>query len=210
MRAARILRTVNRSTNEKGKPMTNTIHNITSAFDAMIPAIADDYRNEVRRQFDRLIEKHGNGRGLNQLSGSWCRDGGVWRGMVRHNAKHVGDGPSFRQDTDYEINSDRLDRNAAQYAADAVAGFVAKLIRKLGDLSDVSIADMNTSAGTFTIGGKIGGRWIAGEYVGQKVTVNQRCILKCSNKGTLFNQWPARIYVDGVFTPEKKFKELAA
>ena len=181
--------------------MTNTIHNITSAFDAMIPAIADNYRNEVRRQFDRLVEKHGNGRGLNQLSGSWCRDGGIWRGMVRHNAKHVGDGPSFRPDTDYQINSDRLDRNAAQYAADAVGGFVAKLIRKLGDLSDVSIADMNTIAGTFTISGRLGSR---------KVNVSQQCILKCSNKGTLFNQWPARIYVDGVFTPEKKFKELAA
>jgi hypothetical protein len=35
-------------------------------------------------------------------------------------------------------------------------------------------------------------------------------IMNVSSRGTLFNQFPARIYVDGKFTSEAKFKKEIA
>lgn len=97
------------------------------------------------------------------------------------------------------INHTWLDKQAAAYAEQTVAAFVAKLTAKLGALSDVSV--VRADGATFVITGKLGDKL---------VSVKQQQVLKFTSYGTPFHQWPARIYVDGKFTPEAAFKKLTA
>ena len=76
----------------------------------------------------------------------------------------------------------------------------AKLVAKVGDLKHVKISGA-PERGTFTLVGH------HASYA--TVRVEQTRILKSSGKGTLFNQWPARIYVDGKFVSEAAYKQIS-
>ena len=98
-----------------------------------------------------------------------------------------------------ELNLERLDKHAQDFADAQVDSFIHKLESKIGHLTDVSLVLRGN--GEFTIWGMQGDA---------RVKVDQQVVFKVSSKGTFFLQWPARIYVDGKFTPEAKFKLLAA
>lgn len=97
------------------------------------------------------------------------------------------------------VNEERLDRIAQQFADAQVDGFIYKLEAKIGHLENVVLSLGNNREFVIT-----------GTHNGMHVRVDQQCVFKVSSKGTFFLQWPARIYVDGKFTPEKAFKALAA
>lgn len=175
-----------------------TIANVTAEFDKMVPAIAEDYTGWVTRQLTRLIALEP--KALRQLASSWGYDGGLWRQLRRYCTMVDQDGQPTNRFTDrYVINHDYLAAQATKYAQYQVDSFKAKLEAKLVGMTDIE--DLEIRGLEFAFHGKVGSN---------KVMVEQTTILKCSNRGKLFNQWPCRIYVNGKMMPEAKFKKLIA
>jgi hypothetical protein len=103
-------------------------------------------------------------------------------------------------DTPHEINFDKVVEFADQQASDLIDGFVAKLNEKLGDL-DAAVVRRASSRGAFTI---------SGQKNDHAVTVEQQVVIKVSKHGLWYAQFPARIYVDGKFTPASKYEAAIA
>ncbi len=89
---------------------------------------------------------------------------------------------------------------ADAWAAAELEAAAAKLIAKVGDLKHVKIIGA-PERGTFTLVGH--------HHSYATVRVEQTRVLKSSSKGTLFNQWPARIYVDNRPVSEAAYKQLS-
>jgi len=89
---------------------------------------------------------------------------------------------------------------AAEYANQTIDQMIAKLEGKTGGLSEVEIVSISPGALEVNLRGKRGA---------DLVTIEQRKILNMSSHGTLFNQYPALIYVNGKRFSEAAFKRAA-
>ena len=108
-----------------------------------------------------------------------------------------------RETGEYTVNSRRatpelIERSAEAYSQRIAKTWVAKFEAKIGACVSPVLSYYNAN-GTFLI---------EAEWNGKPVQLTQDIILKFSNHGRPFNQWPSRIYVDGQFTPEAKFKKM--
>lgn len=161
---------------------------IAKALEAFRPMIADRYAQQIRRTFERMVEKHGPS--LDGIYNSWdfAR---AYRSLV---AQYV-----TRTDGVCSINEDRLAQGAAAYAEAATTEWQAKIECKLGNLE---LAEVRNQRGALFV--------IVGRRNGHSVAIEQDMIVKFSTRGLLFNQFPARIYVDGKFTAEKKYHAMFA
>lgn len=162
--------------------MTNTF---ATAFADYAPVIAADFSAYMRRRVERMIAEGMNARkayDFDKQAYSFAKSDGDRLGSLI-----VG------------VSEEWLAKCAAEYAEATIQSFVAKLTKKLGALTDVEVR--RADGATFVITGKLGDK---------AVRVEQSQIFKVSPRGTFFHQWPARIYVDGKFTPEAAFKKLAA
>ena len=161
---------------------------IATALETIRPMIADRYAQQIRRTFERMVEKHGPS--LDGIYNSWDFSR-TYRSLV---AQYV-----TRTDGVCSINEDRLAQGAAAYAEAATTEWQAKIESKLGNLE---LAVVSRHQGTnFTI---------VGRRNGHSVAIEQDMIVKSSTRGLLFNQFPARIYVDGKFMAEKKYHAMFA
>ena len=178
-----------------GEHKMTSIENISAAFDTMVPGLAADFEDSVRKHYKRLSEKYTprEFRRLGNDEGGWF-DSGIYRNLVGPFVGTIGNKVSGEA----YLDEDRLARSAVEYAENQVASFVNKIKVKLVDLTSVEIPRINGA--TFIIRGKLNG---------QTVRVNQNQTFNISNKGTPYHQWPARIYVDNKFTPAAAFKKLA-
>jgi hypothetical protein len=173
----------------------NAITAIAESFDALVPAMAADYRAHIHRQIDRLEARHGNvGSIPRRDEGAMSAAAGIRTFMDAAEGEVV-----RRPSSPLVRNSDRIADFAERQARDVVAAFVQKLERKLGDLDHVEMT--RTDGAAFTLTGTLGGR---------RIRVEQTVVFKASSRGRPFHQFPARIYVDGRFTPEADFQRLAA
>ena len=91
------------------------------------------------------------------------------------------------------INEAKLEAYAQAQAEAAAVEWEAKINAKLGTVESVEV-----------IHGRGPNFQIRAVRAGQRVTLDQQRTLNVSPKGRLFNQFPARLYVDG------KFKSQAA
>jgi len=175
------------------------IENISAEFDAMVPTIADDFKNWVTKTLERILSTYDR-KEISQLGNSWSSDGGKWRQlrtftiMVDENGE-----PTNRFTSRYKVDHERIAKESIRYAQAQVDAFKFKLNKKLADLTDIE--NLRIESTEFQFNGMFGEN---------KVRVEQTTVLKCSNKGTLFNQWPCRIYVNGKFMSEAAFKKLSA
>ncbi|CAB4122529.1 hypothetical protein UFOVP32_33 [uncultured Caudovirales phage] len=162
---------------------------LTAALATIRPALADRYARQVRAAFGAMVEKHGPA--LNGISNSWdfAR---TFRALVSPvlASRH-------RMIDECAIDDGKLAKAAADYAETAVAQWLAKIESKLGDLEGTEIQNFGGCRYTIT-----------GDRAGKRVAIEQDVIIKSSTKGLLFNQFPARIYVDGKFTSEAKYKAM--
>lgn len=158
---------------------TTTASVIRAAVEAGIPAMAAQHAEWMRAQIARFSALP-RGEQIN-LSASRSCEGGAYR-AVR----------GFMGSDD-----EALLRYATRIATESAEETIAKLTKKLGALTEAKIT--NRGGGEFTLTGMLGDR---------RVCVDQQRVFKFSSKGTPFNQWPARIYVDGKFTPEAAFAKL--
>lgn len=97
----------------------------------------------------------------------------------------------------WTIDEQELDKAAKQHATALVGELVDKCERKVKALDAPTV--IVHGPGTFTVRGRRNGR---------HVSIEQDMILNVSSKGTLFNQWPARIKVDGKRMSEKDYAKL--
>lgn len=103
--------------------------------------------------------------------------------------------------TDHAINVVKLEKAANDYAAATVKAWAAKVERKVAGIEGVCVTHMSMDGCRFSIAGTKGGK---------AVRIEQETILKVSSKGLPFNQFPARIWVDGKFVPEARFEAATA
>lgn len=96
-----------------------------------------------------------------------------------------------------ETKADAIAKAAGRYGEAMAANFIEKFNAKLGEVENVECQRASSGWLLFTA-----------TKGGHKVTVDQARVLKVSSNGKWFHQWPARIYVDGKFTPEAKFKAM--
>jgi hypothetical protein len=174
------------------------IENIAAEFDAMVPTIAAEFTSWVTKTLERILATYDR-KQISALGNAFSTDGGKWRQlrtftiMVDENGE-----PTNRFTSRYKVDHGRIAKESIRYAQGQVDAFKFKLNQKLADLSDIENLRIGTTEFQFT--------GILGE---NKVRVEQTTVLKCSNKGTLFNQWPCRIYVNGKFMSEAAFKKLS-
>ena len=157
---------------------------LTAALEALRPQLAAIYDRQVRGAFERIVADLGAD--LKNVYNDWGH-ARTFRALVA---------PAL---TDKKIDEAKLAKLAALYAEAATLEWKAKIEAKLGDLENVKICRFHGC--NFLING---------ERAGRRVAIDQNIIVKSSTKGLLFNQFPARIYVDGKFTPEKKYHALFA
>jgi len=175
------------------------IENISAEFDAMVPSIADDFETWVTKTLEFILSSYDR-KEIHALGNSFSADGGKWRQlrtftfMVDENGEKTN-----RFTSNYKIDYERIKKESVRYAQAQIDAFKFKLNQKLADLTDIENLRINGS--DFRFVGMLGDK---------EVLIEQTTVLKCSNKGTLFNQWPCRIYVNGKFMSEAAFKKLSA
>lgn len=169
---------------------------LRSAFEARAPELAADWSVWMRRVYDRLFAKYEG------KIPAWVD----YRNEDRHQitimlpkvCKTVNTQDKPINPLHIQIlNEKTLKEKADEYGDLVATQWFYKTSEKLGKLEDAEV--VADSSGDVIVRGKRNGKTIE---------MRQQRILKCSPKGVLFHQFPARIYVDGKFTTEAAYAEL--
>ena len=171
-----------------------TLQDLQPTFRAFQPAVAKDFHDFVGGHMRRLLDTYGKD-GTHRLSASWHHDGQLFRAF---GYKVFDFNPKGRDILG--INEERLENMSQQYAKDQIDRFILKLLRKLGNLREVSIYDIDFGGFRFSLRG-LGPN-------GEVISVIQTRIVNCSSKGKVFHQWPASICLDSKKISEAKLKEI--
>lgn len=167
---------------------------LTAALDSFKPELAARYDRMVRHQFERLVHRHS----ANLKNVANTTDYRVWANTVRPMCVSTKTGNTL-WDFAYSIDDARLAAEAAKYADEVVEQWGNKIEAKLGELDGARVLRMD------------GCRFlIVGTRAGVAVEIQQDMILNVSSKGTLFNQWPSRIYVNKKFLSEAAYRKRFA
>jgi len=180
------------------------ITEVRAALLTKAPAFAEEYAQWVRTQFAHLADDHGPGlEGLSDLRQKQSRsDEQVFRQHivpVCNTTRETGFPAPYTARTVYTLSPEKLAKKAKKFGEDVATQWADKIEDKLGDVTQIKIISL--SLGDFSVRGKRGS---------QTVLIQQQRVSKVSRLGSWFNQFPARIYVDGQFTPEADYKGTEA
>jgi hypothetical protein len=169
---------------------------LKAALDEYKPQIEDRYKAYVTAVFENLKKLFGPR--FNGVANS--KHYFVYSDVVGNFKLVKEDERDYRPSAgEYFIDDERLARNAVKYAEATVESWLGKINSKIGDLEDAKVHRLNDMRFE-----------IEGTKHGHSVRIDQDMIINQSSKGKLFNQFPARIYVDGKFFPETKYKAMCA
>lgn len=166
---------------------------IKQEFDKMKPAIAAGFIQRVEAAAKALTEADAWHKARDYRH--TMHDAHRTAGTFAEFEQYVRDGKFLGLRRDY------LNKRAVQFADEQVDGFAAKTLKKLGELDEMKINELSANYGTFEI---------VGARNGHAVRVEQKQTHNYSVNGNFYLQFPARIYVDGKFTPASKFNEATA
>jgi X-X-X-Leu-X-X-Gly heptad repeat protein len=156
-------------------------------------ALIENFKGQVTRsinaQFAELLAKFGPTFGGVYNSRSYS----VWSETIRPCTDRIGN----RTSAEHTLNADKVAFMANKLAEAFADEVLAKVNAKTGELTE-GVAQY-VSGANFLITGK------KGEHT---VSIEQNQIINVSVKGKLFNQFPARIYVDGKFISAAKFAKI--
>jgi len=172
---------------------TNTIHNIDEALLVYQDDIAERFIAHVHNRFDTIVKDLGPN--LKNIHNDWNYAKEFSR-TIEPYVTWVGNSNKLH-DGIYVINDEVLEKKAKQYALDIILQCANKIKNKLQDLDEAQCNSFNGFWG-FTI---------TGLRNGHRVHIEQNTIIN-SRGTTLFNQFPARIYVDGKLVSEVQYKNL--
>lgn len=192
--------------------MLHTETQVRAQFETRRPVIIQNFTKFITETFEKTLEYVG------PTHGDWDavrRDWGTgkWeavRNMSRYYIREerilwAADGVTVEYSRTREdmaalpvrLDTDMVAKDAVKEADHIIDCLTAKVMKKIGDLQD---ADLYWAVGVnFTLTGTRSGR---------KIRIEQQQIYNFSVKGKMFNQYPARIYVDGKFTSAKKYDEM--
>jgi hypothetical protein len=86
----------------------------------------------------------------------------------------------------YTLNEEKLAAYADNAAKELVSAWIGKIEQKVGELESPEVCHVNDYAYLIT-----------GTRCGHAVSINQNMIINVSKRGVMFNQFPARITLDG-------------
>lgn len=163
---------------------------LLGSFDSLKATIAD----RIRREFTSVVQKYTIGDG--QMAQPYGRyNTAIGRIMYTYSTGCVD-----RRGMTYATTIDeaKVEANAAQEAQDALLAWHKKIIGKVGAVESATLV--------------CGGHNYTLDIVkgGKAIRIDQNIVWKTTIRGTWFAQFPARIYVDGKFAPEAKFKAMFA
>lgn len=174
-----------------------SINDLVAKLQLLKPGLASDFEKFVTEALNHLLEKYGPGEKLSDIGNSGSADGYTYR---QFNRFYTTKGLGWSDRAVTGLNADAITLAAKRYAEDQITAFTAKLLTKIGNLTDVTVHDLSAGNFTFTITGNLGER---------KVLVEQSRIINQSVNGLVFHQWPARIYVDKKFHSELAYRALS-
>jgi hypothetical protein len=161
---------------------------ITAALEAHKPSLEAYFVDFAERRFANLVRQFGPAlRGVYNST-----QANNWR-AISSLARSLGD----RITSEYVLDADRVAAAATVFANATVATWADKIAAKLGELHSAEVRHIDGYR--FRIVGTKGDR---------SICIEQDMILNISSKGTLFNQFPARIYVNGKFTSAAAYAKL--
>jgi hypothetical protein len=156
-------------------------------------ALIENFKGQVTRsinaQFTELLAKFGPTFG-GVYNSRWYH---VWSETVRP----CTDRSTNRPGAEHTLNADKVALMANKLAEAFADDVLAKVNAKTGELTE-GVARY-VSGANFLITGKKGEN---------TVSIEQNQIINVSSKGKLFNQFPARIYVNGKFISAAKFAKI--
>jgi hypothetical protein len=172
---------------------------ITEALESYKSAIADNYSSYISNVFNRMVEQFGAS--LKGAGNDW-KYAKVYRETIRPNLRinpeFVKNGTA-KLNAPYEIDEHKLSKNAQNYAVATVEYWKDKIKAKLVNLDMVNVRRLDGISFVITGTNKLG-----------TIAIEQNMIVNVSSKGTLFNQFPSRIYVNGKFMSEAAYKKATA
>lgn len=153
------------------------------------PSLAQDYIEYIEPIVKKTLEKFPTLQG-----GSW--DGHYFNRQIAYQHCEVLEKSIYAGKSTFQYSKERTELAAKRYAEAQCLAWFEKLNQKLVNVTEMTMTRSNNGEYKFTA--KLGEK---------KVTIDQQRILKCSPKGKMFHQFPARIYVDGKFYSEANFKK---
>lgn len=151
---------------------------LTAALEAHAPRFAEYYREQTSRLFDRLTKEYGPA-----LRGIYNSGESYYMAVVQQITDRA-KSSSFNEP--YTLNEEKLAAYADKAAKELVTAWIGKIEQKVGELDSPEVCHVNGYAYLIT-----------GTRDGHHVSINQNMIVNVSKHGLLFNQFPARITVDG-------------
>lgn len=174
--------------------MTNT-DLFRAAFSNHRDTLAASAERRIRATFAAAVSKLGPS--LRGISNDWTF-ARVWTGTL--SAVATTNGARVVDDLVWSLDESRLAAFVTKWADDEIEAAVAKLDAKIAGVVDVEVVSASGGAAWFVVVGKLAD--------GRAVRVEQDQIVNVSKLGKLFNQWPARIYLDGKKTSEAAFARM--
>lgn len=163
-------------------------------FESYKPKIVDRYKSMVTYQFNHIKEALGPECKGASMHHRYFK---MWNETVRPNVKRINI-DRFCIGGEYVIDEEKLNINATQYAEETLEAWEYKINSKLIGTTDLEVKYLD------------GFRFvITGKRDNNKISIEQDMIVNVSSRGKLFNQYPSRIYIDGKFISEAKYKNKA-
>lgn len=182
-----------------GKAKQEINEALRAAFEAYAPVLAHEYSAWIERAYAHQKEQHGGT--LPAYPPSSDPGAQVIRQTLTAHCRTVPGPSGIRggRDTMLVLDEEKLAQVAKEYGEQACLEWFYKTNAKLGPLED---AELHRSSG--------GDVEVTGKRSGHDVRMSQQRILKATQAGRLFHQFPARLYVDGKFMPEAIYAKLFA
>ena len=164
---------------------------LTTALEAHAPRFAEYYREQTTRLFARLTKEYGPAlRGIYNSSESYCM-------AVINQITDRGQSRSVSEP--YTLSAGKLEAYADKAAKELVSAWIGKIEQKVGELESPEVCHVNDYA-----------YMITGIRDGHAVSINQNMIVNVSSRGLLFNQFPARITLDGKKISAAAYAKMAS
>jgi hypothetical protein len=170
---------------------------ILNALNAQKPALAAMYGRMVEGTYARMVRDLGPT--LPGIYNNWTY-ARLWGNWISRLVIEDFDAARLPRKVRVGFHLDRetIAKEGMRYAEDTIAEFNAKIERKVSGLKNVTVKNINSAE--FVITGT--------HADGQTVSIVQRHIINVSKLGTPFNQFPARIRIDGKAISEAAYNKL--
>ncbi|MDD5150378.1 MAG: hypothetical protein PHC28_07815 [Flavobacterium sp.] len=155
--------------------------------------LAKEYQKQLRYTYEGLVESFGIS--MKGIYASGYSE--LFKTTIKPICDYSKDVLKPNDPNPYIINEDKLEKFSIKLAQDSILQWKAKIIKKIGNIKNIHCENINSTS-----------FYITGEFNEYYIKIEQQMIVNISSKGKLFNQFPARIYVDGKKISESKYKQL--